>query len=219
MSKIVAVVPVRSGSTRVPNKGIRPFAGTTLLEHKISSLKKVRNIDDIIVTSDGDHILNIARLMGVTTHKRDEYYASSQCTGSEFFENLAKSIESEIIVYSPPTSPFISHETIEKSIKLYESQKCDSVATVFPVKHHMWLDNKPLNYKIEDSPNSQDLPEILRITYGVCVNSNKNMIKCKNVVGQNPFFVKLTEKEAIDIDDMIDFKFAEFLKTQGDTFV
>ena len=50
----------------------------------------------IIVTSDGDHILNIARLMGVTTHKRDEYYASSQCTGSEFFENLAKSIENKL---------------------------------------------------------------------------------------------------------------------------
>ncbi len=212
MNRIVAVVPVRAGSTRVVDKGIRPFAGTTLLDIKIQSLKKVKSLTDIVVSSDSEIALDIARGHGVSCHRREDYYASSVCTGSEFFQNLAESIESDVIVYSPPTSPFIAPETVEKAIFSYKNHICDSVATVFPVKHHMWHEGKAINYDISNSPNSQDLPEIVRITYGVCINSNKNMIKYKNVVGINPFFINLDEKEAVDIDNVIDFKFAEFLK-------
>ncbi len=219
MNRIVAVVPVRAGSTRIVDKGIRPFADTTLLDIKISSLKKAKSLTDIVVSSDSDEALDIARSHGVSCHRREDYYASSACSGSEFFENLAHSIDSDIIVYSPPTSPFITPETVEKAIFAYKSQDCDSVATVFPVKHHMWHKGKTLNYDISDSPNSQDLPEIVRITYGVCINSNKNVIKYKNIVGINPFFINLCEKEAVDIDNMIDFKFAEFLKVGEEKIV
>ena len=209
----MAVVPVRAGSTRVVDKGIRPFAGTTLLDTKIQSLKKVKNLTEIVVSSDSEAALDIARAHGVSCHRREDYYASSVCTGSEFFQNLAESIDSDVIVYSPPTSPFVEPKTVEKAIFAYKNQDCDSVAIVFPVKHHMWHEGKALNYDISDSPNSQDLPEIVRITYGVCINSNENVIKYKNIVGINPFFINLDEKEAIDIDNAIDFKFAEFLKT------
>ena len=37
------------------------------------------------------------------------------------------------------------------------------------------------------------------------------MLKCKNVVGINPYFIELDEKQSVDIDNMIDFRFAEFL--------
>jgi len=214
MAKAVAVVPVRAGSTRVPNKGIRPFGGATLLEIKIDSLKKVSSLNDIVVSSDSEDILNIARRAGVSTHTREGYYASSDCTGSEFFENLAGSIDSDLLVYSPPTSPFINPATVDLAIEKYKSEDCDSVATVHEVKHHMWLDNKPLNYDILNSPNSQDLPEIMRITYGVCVNSNKNVIRYKNVVGMKPFLLSINEIEAVDIDTMLDFRFAEYLFEQ-----
>ena len=47
--KLTAIVPVRGGSVRVPNKNIKRFNGTTLLDIKLSQLKKIRYIDDIIV--------------------------------------------------------------------------------------------------------------------------------------------------------------------------
>jgi len=211
MSKVVAVVPVRAGSTRVPHKGIRPFGDTSLLEHKIECLKKTNLIDQIIVSSDSEQVLEMAREAGAGTHLREGYYASSKCTGSEFFENLAKVVNSDVLVYSPPTSPFVKPETVDTAVRKFYSEQCDSVATVHPVKHHMWLDSKPMNYDLKSSPNSQDLPDIFRITYGVCVNHNKNVIKCKNVVGMNPFLLSIDEIESVDIDTMLDFKFAEFI--------
>lgn len=210
MSKITAVIPVRAGSTRVPDKGIRPFCGTTLLQHKIDVLKQVPELS-IVVSSDSPVALEVARKNKVNIHVREEYYASSKCTGSEFFVNLAESIDSDIMVYSPPTSPFIRPETIRKALDMYNNNECDSLATVFPVKHHMWLDGRPMNYDISTSPNSQDLPEIVRITYGICINSNKNIVTYKNVVGQQPFLLNIDEVESVDIDTMLDFRFAEFL--------
>ena len=54
---------------------------------------------------------DIANVYGVNSHKREPYYASSECKGSEFFEHLAKTTESDIILYTPCTSPFISLQT------------------------------------------------------------------------------------------------------------
>ena len=54
--KLTAIIPVRAGSQRVKNKNLKPFAGTTLLEIKIETLKKVQGIDEIIVSSDSEGI-------------------------------------------------------------------------------------------------------------------------------------------------------------------
>ena len=48
--KIKALVAVRSGSVRVENKNIRPFAGSNLLEIKLAQLKRISNLDGIVVT-------------------------------------------------------------------------------------------------------------------------------------------------------------------------
>ena len=73
----------------------------------------------------------------------------------------------------------------------------------------MWLNNKPLNYDITKSPNSQDLPDIYQITYGVCLISKHDMFKYSNVVTDNPTFKVLNEIESLDIDTEFDFMIAE----------
>ena len=80
--KVTAVVAVRKGSQRVPNKNIRPFGDTTLLDLKLQTLLKVSNLDEIIVNSDCDEMLEIGKKYGVKTVKREPYFASSHATNS-----------------------------------------------------------------------------------------------------------------------------------------
>ena len=209
MKKITAVIPVRKGSQRVRNKNIKKFSDSNLLKIKIEQLKKIKSIDRIVVSSDCKDMLKIASDSGVETHVREKYYASSTATNSEFFHNLALSINSEHLMYSPVTCPLISRETYLECIEKY--QQSENVVTVAPVKHHLWLDGKPLNYNIEESPNSQDLPDIYQITYGVCIISRENMIKFKNIVTSNPTFKVLNEIESLDIDTEFDFLLAEMI--------
>lgn len=71
---ITAVIPVREGSTRLKNKNVAPFAGTNLLINKINQLKEVKEISRIVVSSDSDMMLAMAKERGVMTHKRSPEY-------------------------------------------------------------------------------------------------------------------------------------------------
>ena len=212
MKKITAIIPVRKGSQRVKNKNIKPFADTTLLENKILQLKKIKSLKDIIVSTDCEKCLEIAERLGVQTHVREKYYASSMATNSEFFKNLAESVEAEYIMYSPVTSPLISLNTYNECLnKFNESEKVKNLVTASNVKHHMWKDGKPLNYDIKKSPNSQDLPDIYAINYGICLISRQDMITYKNVVTEDPVFYITDEIESVDIDTEFDFMIAEMI--------
>lgn len=211
---ITAIVPVRKGSQRVKNKNIKPFGGSSLLEIKIQrllSLKKYGKIDEIIVTTDSEEMLEVASKYDVLTHKREDYYASSEATNSEFFENLGHIVDDgKWVMYSPVTAPLISFETYNDIISRFNKNPTN-VVTVSPVKHHMWKDGKPLNYDVRKSPNSQDLPNIYSINYGISIIKKEDMIEYKNVVTENPTFIVLDEIESVDIDTELDFEFAEFL--------
>lgn len=61
MVKIAAVIPIRSGSQRVKDKKLRPFANTTLMENKINSLLQVPELDSIIVNTNSKEIIEIVK--------------------------------------------------------------------------------------------------------------------------------------------------------------
>ena len=164
---ITAVVAVRAGSQRVKNKNIRPFGDPNLLEMKLRVLREVNNIDRIIVNSDSEEMLQIAQEYGVESHKREDYYASSEATNSEFHGHIAEVTETDAIFLAPVCSPFVSVESHEKAIQYYLDNGFDSVTSVTEVKNHLWLNNKPLNYSLDNVPNSQDLPDIVKLTYGI----------------------------------------------------
>lgn len=212
--KITAIVPVRKGSQRVKNKNIKPFAGSSLLELKVKkllSLKKYGKIDEIVVTSDSEEMLELASKYDVLTHKREDYYASSEATNSEFFGNLAEIVDDNTwVMYSPVTAPLVSYETYNDIITRFQRVPTNTV-TVSPVKHHLWKDGKPLNYDVRNSPNSQDLPNIYSINYGISIIKKEDMLEYKNVVTDSPTFIVLDEIESVDIDTELDFEFAEFL--------
>ena len=208
--KLTAIIPVRAGSQRVKNKNIKPFANTTLLDIKIETLKKVQGIDDIIVSSDSQEMLKIAKEHDVNVHIRDEYFASNEVNNSDFMQNLSTIVDEGHIIYSPCTSPLLSSETITEIVSKYKNNNLRNIVTVTTQKHHMWLNGKPLNYDPSNAPNSQDLPDIYSINYGCCILSKDDLYKHKNVVVEPTFHIT-NEIESIDIDTEFDFIIAEFV--------
>ena len=213
MSKIKAIIPVRKGSQRVINKNIRPFANSNLLEIKINQLKKINKLDGIIVNSDDDEMLEIARNLGVEAVKRDSYFASSTVSINEVYVDLANHCDSDVILLADVTNPLIKDETVELAIdKYFENlNNFDSVNTVNTVKMFLWKDGNPLNYTEENKPRSQDLPDIYAINSAINVLSKETMLKRKAFVGFKPYLLPVDNLEGLDIDEQIDFEIAEFL--------
>lgn len=154
----------------------------------------------------------LIKVIGGATHRREEYYASSQCSGSEFFRHLGEVTDTDLFVYCPCTSPFIKPETVSQCINQFISTSdYDCLATVSSVKEFLWLDGDPMNYDPAHAPNSQDLPDVVALNFGVTVVRKEDLIKNSNIIGKNPQFVKTSDIESIDIDTPLDFYIAEQL--------
>lgn len=210
-----ALVAVRAGSQRVKNKNIRPFADSSLLEIKLNQLLRIPELDGVVVNSDDDKMLKIADKMGCETIKREAYYASNEVSMSEVYKYMAEKMDTDIIAYINVTNPLIKDATLVQALKEFELKyaegECDSLNSAHLIKEFMFRDGKPLNYDLKKQPRSQDLPDIAALNFAVNILPKQTMIECKNVVGTKPYLFVINEVEATDIDNMIDFEFAEYL--------
>ena len=210
---LVAVVPARKGSQRVKNKNFKPFCGKNLLTHKIEVLKKINQIDEIIINTDSDEAIKIAKDLGVSFKRREKYYANSECTNSEFWSHIAETTDSSLIMFTNCTSPLVKEETYVKIIDSFGASKSsnDSINTVTEIKEYLYLDNKPLNFNPSKAPNSQNLPEIVKLNFAVNILSKEHMFKMKSLIGNKPLFYKLDDIEGFDINSNYEFEYAEYL--------
>lgn len=213
-----AVIPVRKGSVRVKNKNIRPFCGKNLLIYKIEQLKRISEIEEVVVNSDCEDMLLIAQKHGATAIKRDAYFASSEISINSVWKNIAMTMDSDVIMYANATSPLIKDRSIEDCINLYNTLNLfgreKSLNTVTTIREFLWMDGAPVNYRQEQQPRSQDLPLVFHPNFGINIVSKKIMFEKETIISNDfePFF--LGKIESIDIDDEEDFLIAEMLFKQ-----
>lgn len=209
--KIKALIPVRSGSERVKNKNIRPFAGSSLLEVKIKQLLRIPELDEVVVNSNSDEMLEIALKCGAETVKRDEYFASSTVPINEVYKNIAENFDADIMVYANATNPLLEDSSVSKAIERFKSlpPEYDSLNTAHLIKEFLWLDGKAVNYNPRQMPKSQNLPDIMALNFAVNIATRENIINTCSIVGKKPFLFCIDQVEATDIDNEIDFVFAE----------
>lgn len=212
---VKALVAVRSGSVRVKDKNLRPFAGSSLLEIKLKQLARIPDLDGVVVNSDDERMLEIAGAAGCEAVRRDPFYASGRAPMSEVYARMAEQTEADVIVYVNVTNPLLRDETLIDAIRKYRELAaegiCDSVNTAHLVKEFLFFENQPVNYDLKNQPRSQDLPDIAALNFAVNIISREQMISGKNVVGRHPYLYLIDEVEGTDIDNPIDFEFAEFL--------
>ena len=210
MKNLTAVIPVRQGSQRVKNKNFIEFAGKSLLEHKIDVVKNLP-VNEIIINTDSEYAIELAKKNDIKYHKREPYYASSECTNSEYHEYLAKVTESENIIITQVTTPLVLLSTFIEAIAIYNNVDCNSLMSIKKIKEFLWYKNKPINYNLDSAPNSQDLPDYFSPTFGVIIVNREAMLDSKNYICSNPYFYEISERESTEIDTELDFEFSEFL--------
>ena len=212
LNSIIAMVPVRAGSTRVPDKNIRPFGDTNLLELKLRVLKSVVGLADIIVSTDCERSAEIASRQSVKIQWRDEFYAGSKITNDLHWQHIAETTPAETVFLAQVTSPLLKVSSIQSALNSFTaSHSIDSINSVSAEKKFLWQNGKPINYDIDVTPKSQDLPNIVSLNFAITIIERSVMMERKNVVGYNPKFLELDKIESMDVDDLIDFKTAELM--------
>jgi len=219
--KLSIVLPIRKGSQRVKNKNIRPFSkeGKSLTELKITELLKIKNVDEIVITSNYEEAIEQIEAIAkndprVKIDRRPEHLCTSETIVKELIEYMPTITKGKHILWLHVTSPFVKAKDYQDAIdKYFEALKNghDSIMSVTEIKQFLWSDKSKKIINIEESDNpwvqTQDLEPLYEI-HAFYINSRENYLSMSDRIGKNPFLYKLKGSKVIDIDYEDDFELA-----------
>jgi len=225
--KILAIIPARGGSKRLPHKNVLDLAGKPLVAWSIESALSSKYIDRVILSSDDEEIIKVAKEWGCDIpFTRPKELAQDSSRSIDLVTHALNTLEEEYddVILLQPTSPLRTSEDIDNAIEQFYAKDATSVIGVCEVEHSpLWsntLDESlSMNNFLDDKYNnsrSQDLPTYYRI------NGAFYMSRVASVLKEESFFVKeniyafvMSQKHSVDIDTKLDFIIAEAVLKEG----
>ena len=140
MSKVIALIPARSGSKGVPNKNTRLLGGHPLIAWSIMAAKKARSVDRVIVSTDSYEYAQLAIQLGAEApFLRPAEISGDRSTDFDFIAHALDWFadnggEPEYIVHIRPTTPFRDPAQIDAAVSLFQNSK---IATALRSAHEM----------------------------------------------------------------------------------
>ena len=115
---IIAVIPARGGSKGVPKKNIQLLGGYPLIAYSIVIAKQVKEVEQIIVSTDSQEIADVAKHYGAEVIARPPELAKDDSPDSEWALHLLSLLEKEpeYLVHLRPTTPLREPYIIDKAI-------------------------------------------------------------------------------------------------------
>lgn len=230
MSSVLGVIPARGGSKGVPRKNIIDLGGKPLIWYTIQVAKLSGLVDRILVSSEDEEILKIAKNAGAETpFVRPAELAEDHVGDQPVLQHALKTLKQEenyhpdFVLYLKPTIPFRAVEDIQNVLEQLKSPDVDSVRTVTPttgVNHPYWMFTKGENQlakplidgkSIAKYPRRQLLPDVYRLNGVVEGLKPQIILNHKSMYGDKMVLVDVPESRAIDIDTMADLEYARFL--------
>tara|TARA_R110000782_G_scaffold78547_2_gene156630 strand:+ start:1319 stop:2476 length:1158 start_codon:yes stop_codon:yes gene_type:complete len=217
MSKIVAMIPARMGSKRIPKKNIRLLNGKPLIQYAIDAAKEAGCFDEIWVNSEAEIIEKIALESDVNFYKRPEVLSSDIASNDGFAEDFFRNVDCDIIIQILPTSPFISPNEIKEFVQMFVYNGLDTLISMVDVQIEAIYKGKPINFEQKKiTPPSQTLTPIK--AYGCSLMGWRRENYLANIEkygaayhggdGKIDYFT-LKGYSTIDIDNEEEFQLAE----------
>jgi len=213
----IAIIPARGGSKGIPGKNKALVGGISLIEHAIRTAREVPVISRIVVSSDDQEILAIARQNNVEAINRPSSLAEDDSPIELAIEHAL--IESardgqlpETLVLLQPTSPLRDARLLSEALNKFETDGgIGSVFGVVPVEHHpaktLRIDGEfviPFTSVADLSAPRQSLPRVVRQSGSLYIVSTQNFLDSRTLFAQPTRWVEVDTKEAIDIDNSAD---------------
>ena len=217
--KIVALVPMRHHSERVPGKNYRMLAGKPLFHHILNSLKTVTQLDAIIVDTDSPVIMEdlSENFPDVQVLSRPEQLRGDDVPMNEILIYDTGEIEADYYLQTHSTNPLLGSDTVTEAIQTFFDAlpEYDSLFGVTRLQTRLWDQlGRPVNHNPNVLLRTQDLPPIYEENSCLYIFSRQMLIARRNRLGERPLMFEVPAVEAWDIDEELDFTVADTLFRQ-----
>lgn len=224
MKNMIAIIPARSGSKGLKNKNIRELNGKPLMAYTIESALKSKMFRDVVVSTDSLEYKRIAESYGADVpFLRNEELSTDSASTIDVVEDLLNKMHEsgkdyEAFMILQPTSPLRDENHIIEAVKLFNDKNADSVVSMCECEHSPLLtkqldETRSLNGFLNglDKHRRQDFNKFYRLNGAIYLLNVEYFLKYKNFYKKNSYAFIMEKSKSIDIDDINDFKYAEFL--------
>ncbi len=222
--KILAIIPARGGSKRIPNKNIRNFLGKPLIAYTIKQAKKSPIIDRVIVDTDSKKIAKVAKKYGAEApFLRPSELATDTAKAVDAILHLLNRLKKEenyqpdYVMILQTTSPLRELRDIEECWKLMQNSDATTVLTVCPTHPRLYyMDEKKniilANGSDDHSTNIQECkPAYILNGCFVYLVKTDALLKERSVITKNTKAVVCEKWRSVDLDNPEDWVLAELL--------
>ena len=217
--KLIALVPMRHHSQRVPGKNYRELAGKPLYQHIIETLLSVPEVDEIVVDTDSDPVMNGLRkdFPQVKIISRPEHLRADDMPMNEILIHDTEQYPADFYLQTHSTNPLLKAETISRAIQLLitNDPKYDSLFSVTRWQSRFYdKDGNAINHNPRELIQTQDLPPMYEENSCIYIFTRANLIAKRHRISDHPLMFEIPRLEAVDIDEESDFQIASILMKQ-----
>jgi YrbI family 3-deoxy-D-manno-octulosonate 8-phosphate phosphatase len=234
--EVLAIIPARGGSKGIPRKNIKDFAGYPLIAYSILAATRSKYVTRTIVSTDNDEIAQVAREWGAETpFMRPDEFSQDNTTDLPVFQHALKWLQEnegykpDVVVQLRPTSPIRPLNCVDAAVELLlANPKADSVRGVVEAAQNpfkMWRID-PAGGKmlplvatpgVDEAYNAprQQLPMVYWQTGHIDAIRTSTIVKKNSMSGSTIFPLIIDQKYTVDIDNLADWKQAEWLIQEG----
>jgi CMP-N-acetylneuraminic acid synthetase len=216
---IIALVPMRHDSVRVPGKNYRPLAGKPLYHHILNTLSTVPELEGIVVDTDSPEIIAglKAHFPGVKVIDRPEHLRADTVSMNEILIHDTAAVEADFYLQTHSTNPLLRAATVSSAIQTFLANipEYDSLFGVTRYQTRLWDQlGRPINHNPNILLRTQDLPPIYEENSCLYLFERKTLVNRRNRLGERPLMFEIPAVEARDIDEELDFMVAETIYRQ-----
>lgn len=216
MTRVVALVPMRHDSERVPGKNYRSFNGIPLYHHILQTLSECSMISEIAIDTDSPVILEDAakHFPAVRLIERPLHLRSGTISMNDVLLHDVTQVEADWYFQTHSTNPLLRSGTITDAIRTFLSKlpEYDSLFSVTRIQSRFWnARTQPVNHDPGMLLRTQDLPAIYEENSNMYLFKRDSLEKRYNRIGEKPLMYEIDRREAVDIDEELDFQITEFL--------
>lgn len=213
MTKVVALVPMRHDSERVPGKNYRMFGGKPLYHHIIETLLACPRIVRTVIDTDSELIRSDAAgaFPLVEIRERPADLRDGRTPMNSVLRSAIRDIEADLYLQTHSTNPLLTTDSVTRAIDTYlEADGFDSLFSVTRLQTRLWSsDATPINHDPVQLLRTQDLPPVFEENSCLYLFSRAGLERRGSRIGERPLLFELPRDEAWDIDEAADFTIAE----------
>jgi CMP-N-acetylneuraminic acid synthetase len=217
--KVVALIPMRHHSQRVPGKNYRLLAGKPLYQHIVESLLACPEISQVVVDTDSPPVIEGLRtnFPQVLVLERPKHLRADQTSMNEILAYDTSQVEADLYLQTHSTNPLLRSVTVSRAIQtlLTDYPAYDSLFSVTRIQVRLWDQlGRAINHNPAILIQTQDLPPLYEENSCIYIFNRQNLLRRRNRLGDRPMMFPIEAAEAWDIDEDLDFAITEFLMSR-----